>query len=193
MRLRLVVVLVAGLVAMPAQPAQAHARADVVFLQPTAGQEVSGPAVEVLLEGRSSAGTGSAEFTLSLDGQLVDSNGKVGEAAAFTSLAIQAGEQLPIRIEATEPGRHELRVTYAPDADDPKEDVVVDFTVAGGSPTPSSTIGIGSGFTTTRPDPPADDDVSTDSGPPLALVAGIAAAALAAAAVAFGLRRRRQR
>lgn len=195
MRLRLVVALVAGLLTVPAAPAQAHARAEVAFLQPSAGSEVSGPAVDVLLEGRSTAGTGLAEFTLSLDGQPVDRNGKVGAAAAFTSLSLRPQEQLRIRIDAPEPGPHELRVVYAPDPDDPKEDVVVDFTVAGASPTasptPSSTIGIGSGFSTTRPEPPGESPDESDSAFPLlagALVAAVLAAAVAGATV---LRRRR--
>jgi hypothetical protein len=194
-RLAAVIALVAGLLVLPAGPAQAHARADVAFVRPRAAQTVRGETIDVVLEARSKAGTGGAEFTLTLDGEPVDVNGRVGGGAAFTRLSLPAGKRLEITIEAPPPGRHELRVRYPPDADDPKADVVRRFTVsppASPSPTTSTTTppptvdtSVGPAFVTQRP-----DANKAGSSRPLLVGGLVVAAAIAGAVTAFAVLRR---
>jgi hypothetical protein len=191
-----VIALAAGLAVVPAHPAMAHVRADIVFVDPAAGERLSGDAdaIDVVLEARSDAGTGIAEFTLFLDRRPVDRNGRVGAAAAFTSLSLRAGDRLRIRIPLPDAGRHELRVRYAPDEDDPKADVVRRFTVSAptspptgptATPPPTAETSVGPAFVTERPD-------SKESGGTQPLLVGglVAAAAIAGAAAAFVVVRR---
>jgi hypothetical protein len=170
-------------------------RTDVAFVRPTSGQRLSaGKPVEIVLAARSSGGTGTAEFTLALDGQLVDVNGRVGSAAAFTSLSLSAGRRLTIRVAAPPPGRHELRVHYNEHGHDAKPDVVRRFTVSPATPTPTgptatppptAETSVGPAFVTERPD-------SKESGGTQPLLVGglVAAAAIAGAAAAFVVVRR---
>jgi hypothetical protein len=196
-----VLALVTGLVVLPAGQAQAHARADVAFVRPRAAQTVSGGTIDIVLQARSKTGTGVAEFTLTLDGQPVDVNGRVGPRAAFTSLSLLAGKRMEIRIDAPPPGRHELRIRYAPDAHDDKADVVRRFTVspppttpppstpaATEPPPPTDAASVGPAFATARPDlEPAG------SSRPLLVGGLVAAAAIAGAVVAFAAVRRLRR
>lgn len=189
-----IIALVTGLVLTPTGMAEAHARADVAFVSPRSGEPLpAGQPVEIVLAARSSGGTGTAEFTLALDGQPVDVNGRVGGGAAFTSLSLPAGKRLQIRMDAPPPGRHELRIRYAPDADDPKADVLRRFTVSPASPTPAistatpptADTSVGPAFATQRP-----DVKESGSSRPLLVGGLVVAAAIAGAVVAFAVLRK---
>lgn len=120
--------------------ANAHVRADLVIVLPAEGATVDAP-VDVVVAAASTGGTGSADFTLTLDGQLVDSNGAIGPGAAFTSLSLKAGQRKTIQVRTVAVGVHQLKVRYAAHADNAKPDLVRNF-VVGNAPKRSRRLGI---------------------------------------------------
>ncbi|MEP7056058.1 MAG: hypothetical protein ABI912_12510 [Actinomycetota bacterium] len=104
-------------------------RADLVIVAPAEGASVAAP-VPVVIAAQEGGGTGSADFTLSVDGQPVDRLGAVGSGAAFTSLSLAAGKSITISVRGLADGGHQLKVGYAAHDDNPKPDIVRNFVVS---------------------------------------------------------------
>lgn len=117
----------AGAALWGAAPAAAHVSPDLVVSAP-ADRATVGPGVDVVLTA-AAEGIGRTDFVLQLDGQPVDADGRVGQAAVFTSLSLGAGEKRTIGLAGLSDGEHQLTVRYA-DTDNPKPDVVRSFRVA---------------------------------------------------------------
>ncbi|MCA1824714.1 MAG: hypothetical protein ABR520_02040 [Mycobacteriales bacterium] len=118
-------------------PALAHQRASLRFRAPTDGEQVIGTRVSVVVEAyRTGAAGAPAEFRLTLDGQSVDTSGRVG-GGIFTSFQLAAGATTRLTLPLARPGTHELRASYATEAHDSKSDVVRRFVSTLPSPTAS--------------------------------------------------------
>jgi hypothetical protein len=117
------------LVAANPQAAAAHVRADLIIVSPAEGATVATP-VRVVVAAQQGGGTGSADFTLNMDGQPVDRLGAVGSGAAFTSLSLAAGKTITISVSGLADGVHQIKLAYAADRDNPRADIVRDFVVA---------------------------------------------------------------
>lgn len=127
---RVPALLLAAFLAVYAAPAEAHIAPRLRIAAPADGARLSGSTVRVVIVGE--GGDGPGLFALSLDGVLVDVNGKVG--GQFTTLSVLPGQQTVVNVPVR-PGDHTLTLTQAPDPDNagaPQEPVVTRFTVMSG-------------------------------------------------------------
>lgn len=127
---RVPLLLLAAFLAVYASPAEAHVAPRLRIAAPPDGARLAGSNVRVVIVGE--GGDGPGLFALSLDGVLVDVNGKVG--GTFTTLSVLPGQQTVVNVPVR-PGDHELTLTQAPDPDNagaPQAPVVTRFTVTSG-------------------------------------------------------------
>jgi hypothetical protein len=112
--------------AFVATPAAAHVSPRLRVAAPEDGARVSAGTVRVVVVGE--GGDGAGLFTMTLDGTLVDTTGKVG--GTFTTLSVPAGGQTVVKVHVA-PGEHEIRLAQAADPDNsgaPQPPVQVRFT-----------------------------------------------------------------
>lgn len=110
-----------------AAPAAAHDPADIALVAPAEGTSVTSPVRLVLAGG--GARREPATFSLTVDGSDVDVFGRSGaQAGIFRSHRIASGQTTELTL-ALGVGEHEVRASYAADADSAPPDVVRRFRV----------------------------------------------------------------